>query len=306
MKRLLYLITFTLVFGGQPLFAQIQGNNPINLNDPDDISYLDPKNYIIGGVRVSGTEYLDNDVLITISKLVVGQYIEIPSEETANVIKTLMAQNLFDYVQLYAERFEGENVYLEIRVRERPRLTRIEIDGLKKGETEEVQKRLNTSSGRIVNENLLKTTRSTIQKFIREKSFLYPKIEISTKKDSAETNNEIFFVNVTKNKKIKVHRVYFDGNEEFSDRQLRKYLKGVKPRRWYRIFGPGKFKDDKYKEAKENLIAKMQDKGYRDAQILVDSISRYDNNEVDVHINLHEGPRYYMGDIQWSGNSKYT
>src|SRR5690606_41586986 len=89
---------------------------------------------------------------------VVGQYIEIPSEETANVIKTLMAQNLFDDVQLYAERFQGENVYLEIRVRERPRLTRIEIEGLKKGEKEEVQKRLNTSSGRIVNENLLKTT----------------------------------------------------------------------------------------------------------------------------------------------------
>lgn len=306
MKRLLYLITFTLVFGGQPLFAQIQGNNPINLNDPDEISYLDPKNYVIGGVRVSGTEYLDNDVLITISKLVVGQYIEIPSEETANVIKTLMAQNLFDDVQLYAERFQGENVYLEIRVRERPRLTRIEIEGLKKGEKEEVQKRLNTSSGRIVNENLLKTTRATIEKFLREKSFLYPEIDISTKKDSAEANNEIVVVDVTKNKKIKVHRVYFDGNEAFSDRQLSKYLKGVKPRRWYRIFGPGKFKDDKYKEAKENLIAKMQDKGYRDAQILKDSISRYDNNEIDIHINLHEGPQYYMGDIQWSGNSKYT
>lgn len=80
----------------------------------------------------------------------------------------------------------------------------------------------------------------------------------------------------------------------------------MKPRRWYRIFGPGKFKDDKYKEAKENLVAKMQDKGYRDAQIITDSTSRYDNNEVDVHISLYEGPRYYMGNIQWSGNSKYA
>src|SRR5690606_2940936 len=263
MKRVLYLIAFTILFGGQQLFAQIRGNNPINLNDPDEISYLDPKNYVIGGVRVSGTEYLDNDVLITISKLVVGQYIEIPSEETANVIKTLMAQNLLDDVQLYAERFQGENVYLEIRVRERPRLTRIEIEGLKKGEKEEVQKRLNTSSGRIVNENLLKTTRATIEKFLREKSSLYPEIDLSTKKDSAEANNEIVVVDVTKNKKLKVHRVDFDGNEAFSDRQLSKYLKGVKPRRWYRIFGPGKFKDDKYKGAKQNLIAKMQDKGYR-------------------------------------------
>src|SRR5690606_39682545 len=102
------------------------------------------------------------------------------------------------------------------------------------------------------------------------------------------------------------HRVHFEGSEAFSDKQLRKYLKGVKPRRWFRIFGPGKFKDEKYKEAKENLVAKMQDKGYRDAQILSDSVVRYDNNEVDIYLNLYEGPRYYVGNIEWSGNSKYT
>src|SRR5690606_5959936 len=141
MKRILYLIAFTLLLGSQALQAQI-GRNPINLNDPNEISYLDPKNYIIGGVRVTGTQYLDTDVLITISKLVVGQYIEVPSEQTANVVKTLMGQNLFDDVQLYAERIEEDNIFLEIRVQERPRLTRIDINGLKKGETEEVRKRL--------------------------------------------------------------------------------------------------------------------------------------------------------------------
>jgi len=306
MKRILYLITFTLLFGGQALFAQIQGNNPINLNNPNEISYLEPKDYVIAGVRVSGTEYLDGDVLVTISKLVVGQYIEVPSEATANVVKTLMSQNLFDDVQLYAERIENENIYLEIRVQERPRLTRIDINGLKKTESEEIHKRLNTSAGKIVNENLLKTTQATIQKFLREKSYLYPEIKIRTEKDTAQTNNEIVIVDVDKKKKIKVHGVRFTGSEAFSDKQLRKFLKGVKPRRWFRIFGPGKFKEDKYEEAKVNLIAKMQDKGYRDAQILSDSVVRYDNNEVDIYVDLYEGPKYFVGNIEWSGNSKYT
>ncbi|MGO3307558.1 MAG: outer membrane protein assembly factor BamA [Sphingobacterium sp.] len=284
----------------------MQGNNPINLNNPSEISYLEPKDYVIAGVRVTGTEYLDGDVLVTISKLVVGQYIEVPSEATANVVKTLMSQNLFDDVQLYAERIENENIYLEIRVRERPRLTRIDINGLKKTESEEIHKRLNTSAGKIVNENLIKTTKSTIEKFLREKSFLYPDIKIRTEKDTVQTNNEIVIVDVEKNKKIKVHGVKFSGNEAFSNKQLRKYLKGVKPRRWFRIFGPGKFKEDKYEEAKTNLIAKMQDKGYRDAQIVNDSIARYDNNEVDIYVDLYEGPKYFMGNIEWSGNSKYT
>lgn len=306
MKHILFLITFTLLLGGQNASAQIRGRGPVNLNDPHEVSYLNPQNYTIAGIRVTGTQYLDSEVLITVSRLVVGQYLEVPSEATSNVIKTLMSQNLFDDVQLYAEKIEDDNIYLEIRVQERPRLTRIDINGLKKAETEEIRKRLNTNTGKIVNENLIKTTQATIQKFLREKSFLYPDIKITTIKDTTQTNYEILLVNVEKNKKIKVNKVLFEGEDAFSAGQLTGYLKGVKPRKWYRIFGPGKFKDDKYKEAKQKLTAKMQDKGYRDAEILEDSVVRHNNKSVDVHIKLHEGPRYYVGNIEWSGNSKYT
>src|SRR5690606_33483312 len=134
---------------------------------------------------------------------------------------------------------------------------------------------------------------------------LYPDIKITTHKDSTQPNNEIVQVDVEKNKKIKVRKVNFTGNEVFSEAQLTKFLKGVKPRKWYRIFGPGKFKDDKYKEAKEKLVAKMQDKGYRDAQILSDSIYRYDDNEVAIAFKIYEGPRYYVGNIDWVGNTRY-
>src|SRR5690606_2387354 len=108
--------------------------------------------------------------------------------------------------------------------------------GLSKSQTEEINKRLNANSGRIVNANLLQSTRNTITKFLREKSFMYPDIKIETIKDSAQANNEIVVVDVEKNKKIKVNHVNFSGNETFGNKELTKYLKGVKPRKWYRIF----------------------------------------------------------------------
>ncbi len=305
MKRIIklsILLTFLICNFAQ---AQITGNRPLNLNNPDDITYLDPKNYVIGGVTVSGAQYLDSEVLVTISKLSVGQYIEVPSEQTSNVIKDLMAQNLFEDVQLYATKIQEETIFLEIRVVERPRLTRIDINGLSKSQTEEVRKRLNTNAGKIVNDNLLLTTKATIEKFLREKSFLYPDIKITTKPDSAQANNEIVVVDVERNKKIKVNSINFTGNEEFSNKQLTKFMKGVRPRAWFRVFGPGKFKDDKYEEAKTNLVAKMQDKGFRDAQILKDTVRRHDNNEVAIDIDVYEGPKYYVGNISWSGNSKF-
>lgn len=300
-KLTLLLTIFLLNFA----HAQIPGNRPLNLNNRNDISALEPKSYVIGGIEVKGAQYLDKDVLITISRLTVGEYIEVPSEQTANVIKFLMDQNLFEDVQLYATRIQDETIFLEIRVVERPRLTRVDLNGLSKSQTEEVRKRLNANTGKIVNENLLQTTKNTIEKFLREKSYLYPEIKITTKKDSAQSNNEIVVVDVERNKKIRVRKVEFEGNEEFSDKQLRKYLKGVKPRAWFRVFGPGKFKEDKYEEAKEKLVAKMQDKGYRDAQILKDSVYRYDNNEVAIDFDIYEGPKYYVGNIDWAGNAKY-
>lgn len=306
MKRIVFLISFISSVYSYSASAQITGNKPINLSNPDEISYLTPRDYVIGGVTVTGTQFLENDILITLSKLVVGQHIEVPSDATANVIKNLMAQGLFDDVQLYADRVDGDNIYFNIKVQERPRLTRIDINGLSKSQTEEVRKRLNSNTGKIVNENLINTTRFTIQRFLREKAYLYPEIKTSTIKDTTQANNEILVVDVARNKKVKVRKINFTGNKEFSQRALRKSLKGVKQREWYRIFGPGKFKDEKYKEAKEKMIAKLHDKGYRDAEIISDSVKKYDANEVVIDMEIYEGPKYYIGNISWSGNAKYT
>lgn len=306
MKRLIILISIFSFIHLADINAQVTDQEPINLGDPEEISYLEPKDYEIGGVRVTGAEYLDTDVLITISKLVVGQYITVPSEETASVIKVLMDQNLFENVQLYADKLTEDQVFFDIRVTERPRLSYIEINGLKKSLKEDIQKKIGGNSGRIVNENLIKTTRNTIENELRKKSFLYPDITIKTVKDSSELNNEILIAEVERNNKIKVQKVNFTGNEVFSSGKLTKWLKGVKPKKWWRIFGPGKYKDEKYDEAKEKLIATLHSKGYRDAEIIKDTIKRYNQKRIEIDIDLYEGPQYYVGDISWTGNSKYS
>ena len=217
-----------------------------------------------------------------------------------------MAQGLFDDVQLWSEKIEGETIFLNIRVNERPRLTRIDINGLSKSQTEEVRKRLKDNAGKVVNENLINTTRNTIQRFLREKAYLYPEIKISTIKDTTQVNNEVLIADVDRKSKVRVSKIAFTGNKEFTQKQLRKNLKGVKQKAWFRIFGPGKFKEEKYKEAKETLVAKMQNKGFRDAEIIQDSVIKVDDKNVLVNIDVYEGPKYYVGNIKWSGNAKYT
>ncbi len=270
-----------------------------------EISYLNPQEFTIGGTTVSGTQFLDKTVLITISKLTAGDKIMVPGDATSNAVKNLWAQGLFDDVKLNVAGIRGDSIFFDIVVVERPRLTRIDLLGLKKGEVTDVKAKLNDKTGKVVNENLLKTTTDIIKKHFNEKGYLYTDVTIAQKKDTAEANNMILNITVDKNKRVKIDEVVFTGNKDFKDKTLQKYLKKTKERAFYKVFGSAKFLQAKYEEDKLNLIAKMHEKGYRDAEIVSDSTYRSSDNGVTVKINLYEGPKYYFGNITFAGNAKY-
>lgn len=271
----------------------------------DSLSYLNPKDYIIGGITVSGAKYLDKDVLLTISKLNKGDKINLPGEANANVIKDLYKQGLFDNVQLNVTRFNGDTIYLEIAVIERPRLSRLHITGIRKGEIEDVNKKLADKTGKIVNENLLSTTSAIIKKHFNEKGYLNTTVTMTQTKDPGDANSVILDVAVDKKSKVKINSVDFDGNKAFTDAKLRKLLKNTREKKFYNIFGSKKFKQDKYEEDKQTLVEKMQAKGYRDAEVISDTVTKHDEKTVDVKIKIYEGPKYYFGKVKFSGNARY-
>ncbi|MBC7758946.1 MAG: outer membrane protein assembly factor BamA [Phormidesmis sp. FL-bin-119] len=270
-----------------------------------EISYLNPQEFTIGGTNVFGTQFLDKSVLVTISKLTAGDKIVVPGDATSNAVKNLWAQGLFDDVKLNVAEIRGDSIFFDIVVVERPRLTRIELLGLKKGEVTDVKAKLNDKTGKVVNENLLKTSTNIIKKHFNEKGYLYTDVSIVQRKDTAEANNLILDITVDKNKRVKIDEIVFTGNKDFKEKTLQKYLKKTKERAFYKVFGSAKFLQAKYDEDKLTMIGKMHDKGYRDAEIIGDSTYRSSENGVTVKIDLYEGPKYYFGNITWAGNAKY-
>jgi outer membrane protein insertion porin family len=304
MNKFLFAIIFTVI--STAVMAQVPNQRPLTKSIPaDSLSYLNPKDYIIGGVTVTGTTYLDKDVLITISKLNKGDRINLPGDQNAAVIKRMYDQGLFDDVKLNITRINQDTIYLQIAVVERPRLSRMHITGIRKGEVEDLQKKLSDKTSKIVNENLLSTTTAIIKKHFAEKGFLNTTVDIKQRKDPGDANSVILDIAVDKKQKVRINSVTFVGNKDFSEKKLRKFLKKTRQRRWYNLFGSRKFLHDKYEEDKQNLIEKMQDKGYRDAEILSDTVSKHDANTVDVKIKLYEGHKYYFGNVTWSGNARY-
>ena len=307
MNKFLFAILFSIM--STAALAQVSNQPRYQLSKSslpaDSLSYLEPKDYIIGGVTVTGTKYLDKDVLLQISKLNKGDKINLPGEANASVIKNLYQQNLFDDVQLNITKINLDTIYLEIAVVERPRLSRLHLSGVRKGEIEDVQKLLSDKTGKIVNQNTLSTITAIIKKHYSEKGFLNTTVTINERKDPGDANSVILNVKIDKKQKVMITEVDFQGNTAFSQKKLRKYLSKTRVRKFYNIFGSRKFKQDKYEEDKTSLIQKMQDKGYRDAEILSDTVFKTGENTVGVRIKLFEGHKYYFGNIKWSGNAKY-
>jgi outer membrane protein insertion porin family len=308
MKKIYQLIFLLLI--GFPTLAQIrqpQSQAPSLKVNGLSIDYFTPKDYIIGGTTLTGTQYLDKDVIIKLSKLNVGDVVTLPGEATANAIKNLWVQGLFDDVQIFVTKLVEDTVYFDIEVVERPRLSSFEIIGVSKSQKTDINEKLADKAGKtIINDNLYNSTKTIINKYLLDKGYFFTKIDFKTKPDSNQENSVVLQVLVDKGERVKVNKINFSGNKEFKSAKLRKYLKKTKQQAFYKVFGSGKFNKEKYEEDKLKLVAKMHEKGHRDAVIIRDSIYQHNSKSIRIDLDVYEGPKYYFGNVTWVGNAKYN
>ncbi len=91
-----------------------------------------------------------------------------------------------------------------------------------------------------------------------------------------------------------------------SDNQLQRTMKKTNEKgKLLNLFRQKKFVESDYKDDLKRIIQKYNEKGYRDATILSDSVVPYDDKNVDVYITLDEGKKYYINDVSWVGNTVY-
>lgn len=340
MKLKLRLTAITLLLLQFTSFGQIRLGD-----DLSEIDYSNPREYIIGGVTVTGVQYLDHNVLIMLSGLQVADRIEIPGDKIRKAIEKLWAQGLFENVRISATRFSDDLVFLNIDLQERPRLSKFSFKGVKKSEADDLRDKIKLVKGDVVTENVVIRTSNIIKKHFTGKGFLNTEVEIEQVRDSVKANEISLVIRIDKNNKVRIEKIHFSGNENLSSTRLKRAMKNTKdkgvfrpfhaldqlvtktPRKVltlnadtligfgtdvinenfrFRIFKSSKFIRDDFKEDLNSLIAKYNNEGYRDAAIVRDSVYRSGPRTISIDIAIEEGRRYYFGDIKWVGNTKYT
>ncbi|HUH25582.1 MAG TPA: POTRA domain-containing protein, partial [Flavobacterium sp.] len=249
---------------------------------------LQPKQYRLGTIKVTGNYHFNELTIFTYAGLEKGQIINLPGEELSDAIKKLWKTKYFSDIAIYESSIEGDVLNLEIYLNELPRLKNVEILNLKKAKREELLKELsfavpNTSTtaakkqdknikiieGKIINENLIATTKNYLTNKYRKDGFYNTKVTVDQKLHDDKKSADLI-ISINKGKKVRISDIDFEGNRQFTDAKLRKAMKKTKqksPLNPMRIFKPSKFIQNEYKNDLTNVINAYKEKGYRDARI---------------------------------------
>ncbi len=271
-----------------------------------DESFQNGKTYILADIEVTGKINYNPQTIITFSGLEKGQKIVVPGEEIRNAINKLWKLGYFNDINLYVNKIQNDSIFLELNIIELPKLADVKIEGVKKGKIETIIKETELKKGKIVNENLLTTTKNFLENKYKKEGFYNAKIHINTTPDSTDTNVNMV-IRIDKGTKVKIKEIIFEGNELISDNKLKKSLKKTKEINRFRILKGSKYIKSNYEEDKKNLVNKYKERGYRDARIIDDSLwYNPEKNTLSLKINVEEGKKYYFRNIRFLGNSVYT
>ena len=339
-------LVFFVAFSAEAQIRNRRGANNTQTTESGNLNYANPTEYTLAGIEVTGLNILDKNAMISISGLKVGDKIKIPGEAISGAIRKIWKYGLVGDVSIQVSKIEGSNIYLNIVLSERSRLTAFYFEGISKAQESGLKEDLNLIRGKIVNDAMIRNTELAVKKYFVKKGFLNTEVKIFQEKDTVNQDGIRLRININPKSKVKINAITFTGNENIDDAALKrkmkktkehprvvlhrtilkevfgspgKYLKAESEKTTWKdvkafindnlklnLFSSSKFIRSDYDDDKQNVIEYYNSKGYRDAEIISDSVYAFNDRSINIDFKVDEGPKYYFRNIIWTGNYIYT
>jgi outer membrane protein insertion porin family len=328
MRQYKLLILFFIILFSSTLFSQ-----------------TNPTTYKILGISVEGNKTADVNTIIASSGLKIGDEIQVPGDQTLNAIKNLWNLNIFSDVQVLEDKKVGDGIFLTIKVTEYPRIEKTVIEGNDELSTDDIEEKVHFGRGQILKPEEVNNLRQRILKLYDDDGYLNavvePKYYVFLSADTSEDKitvtwrNEKDFsdeykldyetgdvsyynlipkikdrillkIEIQENDKVTVRHIEFEGNKAFDDGDLKGAMDEISEAKWWKFWSSAKFDKEKFEKDKKSIHDFYLKNGYRDAEIISDSLI-YSNNKKDLSIliDVYEGQQYKVRNISWEGNTIY-
>ncbi len=303
------------------------------------------KSYKILGISVDGNKSTDATTIIANSGLKVGSEIQVPGDQSLNAIRQLWTLNIFSDIKIIIDREIDEGIFLLIKVEEYPRLERVVIEGNDEIDTDDIEKKITFLRGTVISPQAVSKLKIRIKDLYIEEGFLNAKITDNiygymsadtsdgditvtwrNKKDFSdeydllyESDNQSYSnliprikdrvllkLTIEEGDEVIVREIEVNGNEVFDDDELTSEMEETSESVWWQFWTSAQFKPKDFEKDKQLIIDYYKQNGYRDAEILDDSLIYYnDNKDLKIVLDVYEGPQYKIRNITWEGNTVY-
>ncbi len=301
--------------------------------------------YKILGISVEGNKSADVNTIIASSGLKVGDEIKIPGDQTLSAIKQLYALDIFSDIEIIKDKQVGNGLFITIKVKEYPRYEKYVVEGNDDLSDDDIEKKISLIRGQILKPQDIQSIKNSLMKEYDDDGYLNADINIKefaystadttedainvTWKNIKDTTEEytteyekdnitysdliskikdriLLKLDIDENDKVKVRSIVFTGNKAFDNSELRSHLDNTEEAKWWKFWSSAKFNPEKFEDDKKGLKSFYEEHGYRDAEVVSDSlIYSNDKKDLKIIINVYEGPQYKVRNITWEGNTVY-
>lgn len=307
--------------------------------------YSQVKSYKVLGISVQGNESTDAGTIIASSGIKVGDEIQIPGDKTLNAIRNLYALGAFSDIQILLDKEVGDGAFFIIKVEEYQRVERTVIEGNDEIDTDEIEDKISFVRGTTLKPNEVANLKQRILALYEEEGFLNAEINekyydfyrADTTEDGIEItwrnqkdlsdehvvlyeDDDIIYTNlidrikdrvllkleIEENDEVVVREIEFYGNDAFDDDDLYGEMDEISTATWWKFWSSDNFNKEGFKKDKQLIKDFYLKNGYRDADIISDSLIYFnDNKDLRIVIEVYEGPQYKIRNIAWEGNTIY-
>ncbi|MFC1658467.1 outer membrane protein assembly factor BamA [Candidatus Omnitrophota bacterium] len=250
----------------------------------------------VTAIELEGNRSISRTTILSKMKTRIG------ADYSENIInddlKRIYLLGYFSDIDIRTDDYEG-GVKIIISVVERPLIKKISFTGLRRLRLKEEKliETVKTKQGLYLDYPTLTADCENLQKMFVKRGYPESKVEYKVDVDSDTNQATVDFLG-DEGKRIRIKRIYVDGNEYVPDKRI---LKLIKTRRaWF--FGAGIFKEEVLREDMERIKSFYQKEGFSDAE--ADYVVKEDPRRPYIYITIviQEGKQYFVGDVKFTGN----
>ncbi|MFM8409943.1 MAG: outer membrane protein assembly factor BamA [Alphaproteobacteria bacterium] len=252
---------------------------------------------VVGAIVIEGNHRVDKEAIRVHVKTRPGETYD--AERADEDLRAIYAMGFFDDVSVDLEEAGGRSTMV-FRVKERPYVSSVRVEGLDNLKKEDVETALKTRPRTIHDPEKVRRGIADARKVAEEKGYLDAKITPVLEPIEGTGDVELVY-KVEEGKKILITDLVFEGNEHFSDRKLAGVMQ-TSEKSWISfITGSGTLNRENLKTDVERLTAFYYDDGYVAVKIDEPEVSR-EGDRLKVRIKIDEGEQFSFGEVKVSGD----